>query len=328
MADKIKGMIYGGLIGDALGAPYERVKSKSKFNDFNGIINKVITINSRYQGVKKSAFGQITDDSEMLFSLIYSMQNNNNYDVNNAIMSYLDWANSKCPFMGTNTRTLFYGVKTLNGYKKRYEQVYEKDEKDWTQSNGCLMRIAPIVLCSEDEYIGFAMTDCKITNLHKICIDGVVVYSVLLKNILMNKDINKCIKKAKKYAETNIIQTAIDDGEKRKQRDIVQNKGWIAHAIYCVFYVLSGNHKTFESAMNETILLDGDTDTNGSIVGNIIGAIYGYDNMMKEKNTLQNIDIIMNCDIETGDMKRPQKYTTKNIDNVINLCCEIYKKNN
>lgn len=270
--DKIKGMIYGGMIGDALGAPYEFGKTKNKFLDFDGVINKPIVRNSMYQGVKKSSIGQITDDSEMLFSLIYSMEKNKTYEEDNAIISYLDWANSGCSFMGKNTRNLFEGVKTVNGYKKRYKNNFSQDVNTWSQSNGCLMRIAPIILNSKKDYLDFAIQDCKLTNPHEVCIDGITVYCILLKNIIVNKELNKCIKKAIKYSQIETIKKAIVDGCKRKKRDIIENKGWIAHAIYCVFYILTGNHTTFESAINEVILLDGDTDTNGSIVGNI-GAV-------------------------------------------------------
>lgn len=327
-ANKIKGMIYGVALGDAIGAPYEFKKNKEKFNNYTGIIDKKIIHNNRWQGSKSSALGQITDDTEMTLALANSIIRKKYYDTNDVILSYIKWANSDNVFMGNNTRDLFKGIKTIAGYSKRYNyKVSSIPKEKWTQSNGCLMRASPLALLRKEDYLADAILDCTLTNPHPICVDAVSVYVTLLRNIIEGKTINKAIKNATLIAKTKQVKRIIKDGINRKERDIEINKGWVLHSLYCVFYSLAGKHKTYEDGINEIIKMGGDTDTNGCIVGAILGAHFGFNKINKEKLTSKNISIIINCDTKDGDIKRDDFYTLKNIDTIIKKLTNIYEKN-
>jgi ADP-ribosylglycohydrolase len=319
MQNKLKGMMYGVALGDAIGAPYEFRKGKGpeKFKNYTGLIDKKISHKNRFQDEKTSALGQITDDTEMSLALANSIINKKRYDKDDVTMAYIKWANSKCPFMGKNTRELFKGIKTLSGYQKRYNEKFSTDQKTWTQSNGCLMRASPLAMLPDKDYVFYVTTDCKISNPHPICIDSVIVYITLLKSLIKGESVETAIQKASAISKTNEVKNVIKEGCERKERDIETNKGWVLHALYCVFYGLAGNHKTYEKGINEIIKLGGDTDTNGCIAGAALGAVIGFDKMNKEKLTSKNIKIIKECDTNNGDMKRDDIYTLKKLDSVI-----------
>jgi ADP-ribosyl-[dinitrogen reductase] hydrolase len=325
--DKIRGMFYGLALGDAIGAPFE-FGGKNRLENYSGLLDRPVIRFSRFQGKKTAEIGQITDDSEMTLSLARSLVRNKTYYKDDVITSYMNWANSGCPYMGTNTRNLFKGIKTISGYKKRYDEKYgnENEIDSWSQSNGCLMRCSPISLLPKDTYIESTIVDCKLSNPHPICAESCVIYNIILRNLLENKDKDIAIKEIQKYVKLPVIKETIKQGIERKPRDIEEQKGWILHALYCVFYYLSplNTKTTFQDCIDEIIMLGGDTDTNACIVGAIIGANLSYSKMESEEKTKENIKVMRTCDATKGDMKRPEEYTIKSFDQTINDLIKIY----
>ena len=63
--------------------------------------------------------------------------------------------------------------------------------------------------------------------------------------------------------------------------DVREEDELIKHAMILSFYFLLrlDNGCTYEMALRETIQLGGDTDTNATIVGGIVGAAVGFDNI-------------------------------------------------
>jgi ADP-ribosylglycohydrolase len=61
------------------------------------------------------------------------------------------------------------------------------------------------------------------------------------------------------------------------------------------FFLKKMPHLSYEQCVLETILFAGDTDTNGAIVGGMIGAFYGRSNL-----PLMMVDKVLNCDLKKG----------------------------
>lgn len=123
-ADRIKGALYGVMLGDALGLPHER---SGRLDSYTGILEIIPVINSRFQGKRTLALGQVSDDTEMMIVLLKCIiENNLEYDVDMVLINYIEWANT-CPFIGTNTRDLFKGISTVNGYIKRFRNKFSME---------------------------------------------------------------------------------------------------------------------------------------------------------------------------------------------------------
>lgn len=305
MNQRQKGMLIGCALGDALGAPYEF--NRVKLSEYTSEFTHPLTIFRRFQGGKKvGAVGQITDDTEMMLALFSSLQDFE-YQRENAIKSYLLWANSKCPFMGKNTRALFHGVTTIKGYEKRIAKGTE------SQSNGCLMRCCPLALVNK--WREAVKIDVFLSNPNQVCLESVMAYIAAMRQLLKGKSKEQALEKALKEVTLEEVQNAITQGQKQEYRDVTEMKGWVLHGLYCAFYALFSKKK-FHYKLDNIIKKGGDTDTNACIAGALIGAQYGLDKMLTNETTATNISILLEVDTKT-EIPRPYEYSNLKLRDIL-----------
>jgi len=300
--DRIKGMIMGGALGDALGAPHEfRFQKKN----YDGLLNKPIYFKFQYTPVKNSAVGQVTDDTEMTYALWESIiANNGFYDKESTILEYMKWARTAWA-MGKNTRALFGNIKTIKGYRDRQAKLDENG-----QSNGSLMRCSPLAIL--DDWRRDTVADCNLTNPNSINRNIGLIYVKALRMALHGKSKKKIIDQIVESAtELKIpaISTAVHEamfrnlGDMKTHKDLNENKGWVAHAFHCAVWGLM-HFDDYKSAIDAIILRYGDCDTNAAIAGNLLGAYYGFSAMVENIVTKKNIKVLLKCDPKKGDMSR------------------------
>ena len=162
MNNKLKGIIYGHALGDALGAPVEFFP----FGHYTGLLDTPITRYTRNYGKQVSVVGQVTDDTELALTLFNTIKDG--YTKEKAVVNYMLWANNKfegckgnVPWIGNNTRNLFIAPKpTYKLYENRFKKHYTTEEsKEQSQSNGALMRCYPLAFV-EDELIHWSTAKC------------------------------------------------------------------------------------------------------------------------------------------------------------------------
>jgi ADP-ribosylglycohydrolase len=113
-------------------------------------------------------------------------------------------------------------------------------------------------------------------------------------------------------AQTEEVKFVLEQVEKREFRNIVENKGWCLHALWCSMMVIT-SFKNYSEAMHWVITSQpgSDTDTNGCISGALIGAILGFETMQLEPTTTHNINILLNAEIDLGPTPRQADYTPR-----------------
>lgn len=75
--------------------------------------------------------------------------------------------------------------------------------------------------------------------------------------------------------------------------DPSKNMGFLKHAFVLSFFLLLLlPNATYDRCVEEAINKAGDTDTNGAIVGGMIGAYYGRAALPSEK-----VNLVLNCDL-------------------------------
>jgi len=175
--DRVRGMLYGAALGDALGAPHE-FRNQVPLARYTGSLEHSVTLVRRFQGGRLIGnVAQCTDDTEMTIALADSIiAGAGAYRAEAAAKQYIAWANSSTPFLGNNTRALFHGIKTYRGYENRWEGAHSVPEESWSQSNGCLMRCSPLAVLQSADWRAGAELDCRLTNPHPVCIDSVRSY--------------------------------------------------------------------------------------------------------------------------------------------------------
>lgn len=351
MIDKIKGMILGHALGDALGGPVEF----PPFPHYNGIVQNSIQRYTRNYGIQKSSVGQITDDTEMAIALIHIIEKG--YTKENAVLEYMNWANNKynisipgnSPFMGKNTRKLFIiGNKSkpsMKLYNTRFKKQFTNDkEKENAKSNGALMRAYPLVFCNYNEI----HQDVFITNPSTFVLHIVELYLFAIRLALHGENKEKIKKLVYREIKYDDIKIAFENACTNKFRNVTINRGYILHAFYCAFWGLF-NFNNYKTAIDAIITLGhtegkkakiaisgkwkkndiiiGDTDTNAAISGALLGAYYGLETMCSDEITKTNIDIILDCDPNNGDIKRPIRYimNTDNFKLFVDILYKQYK---
>ena len=179
--NRVRSMLMGVFLGDALGAPHEFAYNSNL--PYTGELIYQTRFISQYQGTRYMVVSQLSDDSEMTLSLARSIVSNRGYVKEQVIQSYLQWANSGNVMIGRNTRSLFKNGKTVKAYYKNYETAFSTlESRAAAQSNGALMRSTPLAcLWSNDPVI----EDVGLTNPSKIAVDAELTYITALRLALI-----------------------------------------------------------------------------------------------------------------------------------------------
>lgn len=330
--DKICGAIMGHAYGDALGAPYEF----KPFPQFSGKLDNPIKRYSRAYGHQKTPVGQITDDTEMAIALLTVLISG--YTKQKAVIEYMEWVNNihckpdckgNAPFCGNNTRNLFViGNKSkpsMKLYDFRFNKTFPTEEqKQSSQSNGCLMRSYPLAFINNDNIVE---TDVKITNPSDMSVETVKAYVLAVRLAILGhtkEQINERVITVLTNAELIKLYNYAVNGTFVNVAN--EQRGWIGYAFYCAFWALF-NFDNYKDAIDaviclgpnpdkqaficdktEKVKLVGDTDTNAAIAGALLGAFYGILNMCKDTNLKNDLATLIHVDTREGDIIRPLKY--------------------
>lgn len=314
--DRIKGMIIGGALGDALGAPHEFKYSR---RNYSGRLEHRTKIFNRFTGVTKYLqVGQVTDDTEMMLIIARRLiEDDGKYIRDNVLLDYMSWA-SNAFAMGRNTRALFKEIKTVQGYERRANKLMN----ELNQSNGSLMRSGIFFIRPLEE----ALLDCSLTNDTSINLECQKIFHTLgseaingrskeeLKSILLNIRI-----------ENDEIKLAVDQALSGAKRNItyLNNKGWVVHGLYAAIYSLF-NFDNYSTPIDHFASLYGsDTDTNACIAGYLLGAFYGFKKVESERKN--DVKILISCDTQDGDRPRDEKYRLNDIDDLVDKLVEVIK---
>lgn len=318
---KFLSISYGHTIGDVMGMPYEFSRRTNQGLDEYTHTIRTTVHTSRFQGRRETAMGQGSDDTEMAAVLMDALAANHfKYSRALAIENYLLFAN-KSSFVGKNTASLFKGITTIAGYEKRFIL-----NNGGTQGNGHLMRAYPLLLC-EDPYIA-AEQDCSITNNSEICIAWTKCYLKLL-TLVSSQNTNrydsdsiawqyrKYVIEMGEHMSTEMQQTflsVISDIIPSEIRG--ETRGWSRHALHLAYFAAIFDFTSYKEGLHWIISLGGDTDTNGSVAGAVLGARFDLAKST-DPQELEMIRIVDNCDTSTGSYPRPPEMTFAHIRKII-----------
>ena len=258
--DRLRGCFMGLMCGDALGSPLEFHSPSNLCSLYpDGVTGMV-------QGWGITAgrdSGGITDDSEMAIALLRSLLNEHGFNTLAARAQYIDWLSTGPCDVGLTISS------ALNG-------SYNPD----SQANGALMRVAPIgifaALHPEWDWQTAAEEDCYITHIHPRCIKANIIYVESLRLALLGESPETIYTAACERA------TELDDMEllsrlraaRYEEPEYYPQAGWVEIAFQSAYYWLL-HAQDFPGALCSVVNNLGDPDTNGAIVGALLGAVYG-----------------------------------------------------
>lgn len=291
--DRIKGCLMGLMCGDALGSPIEFKTPEQLAAHFP---RGVRGMEAGWGSTAGRVRGEITDDSEMALSLLDSLVQEGGFHAACVRQAYIDWLDSDPPDAGTTIRTALW--------------LHEDTSK--SEANGALMRVAPLAIWGavhpEVDVLNAAVADARITHTHPKCAVANVVYVAAVKAALLGHTREEIYSSALKLAEQfspeiHALLLAAADCEP----DYYPLPGWLHHALQAAFYQLL-HAESYKQALCSVVNRLGDPDTNGAIVGALLGAYFGE----------AAIPAAWREAVLTAHVNRPERYSARHAEELLN----------
>lgn len=268
---QLTGMLLGLHAGDSLGATIEFLPPSPAWNSHTEIIGG---------GEFHWKAGEATDDTDLALCVLKSIDSKDKFNFNTLKSEMLAWFHSKPPDVGNTTKK---GLANLDAGKPLRECGFVDET---FQGNGSIMRVAPMVLLSEDAQ-GFygdqvvsslreiMITQTKMTHGHQNCVDSDVVFISALKSIFAGESKEQTFAKA--------LQTAREVSPLIAERiQVLPQITWaeLKTSGFCVDTLCAGlwgfmNYNSLEEAVIAVVNRGDDADSCGSVTGALCGAYYG-----------------------------------------------------
>jgi len=286
--EKIKSVLFGVAIGDALGVPVE-------FQTREHLASNPVIDMLEY-GTHNQPKGTWSDDSSLTFCLVEALCNG--YDTEQIAFNFVKWynnawwtAHNKVFDVGIATRNAIYQLN--NGDKA----IEAGGENEGDNGNGSLMRIAPLVFYIQflpiDERFRITREVSSITHRHLRSILACFYYQEFLRHILFGnskeqafnltsigfKDFCKVQKIPRK--EIAYFERICSSNFPTTSRLEIQSSGYVIHTLEAAVWCLM-NADNYSETVLKAVNLGDDTDTSAAVAGGLAGLLYGIENIPSE----------------------------------------------
>lgn len=285
--DRMRGMMVGLAVGDALGAPVEFLPEPSDVH-----ISSLGDEIAHFHDNLRLPAGVWTDDTEMALCLADSLLVCKGYDSYDIMMKFTAWVNH-----GYRTYdgrpAVDVGFQTMRAIEdfEREPVIFENNTTE-SAGNGAIMRLAPVVIAGmsgggvDGDSAGYG-DDAGFD----IDVDTVARLAVLSCRETHNSETAEMVTKIFAEVLCKICQGwgKKEIGEYIDSKMVIEKDGsrlsnlggYIVDTFAIAVFGLM-NYDNFYDGMMAVIRLGGDTDTNGACYGQLAGAYYGYDLIPEE----------------------------------------------
>lgn len=312
---KVRAMILGLAIGDAMGVPVE-FESREKLKE------KPVTKFEGY-GTHNQPAGTWSDDTSMTLATMDAMNFfDEEIDYGKAMDNFISWL-KQGKFTATG-ETFDIGItcqRALANYEKNGQPLGCGPTDECSCGNGALMRISPMIFWLKVKYgdlhqsmkenqkpIDEIKKITELTHGHPRCTVANVIYLEIANRILDGESLESAIGKGLEMATHWCLQ----DGELRKEVKAFTGMGplhlanmkeeEVASGGYCVDTLRASlwclvHTDNYEDAILKAVNLGNDTDTTAAVTGALAGLYYGLytERGISEELTrsLQNKELIL-----------------------------------
>ncbi|MCL2687597.1 MAG: ADP-ribosylglycohydrolase family protein [Methanobrevibacter sp.] len=310
--NKIKAILFGLAIGDALGVPVEfESREYLKENPVDGMIGF---------GTYNKPPGTFSDDSSLTFALVESLIIA--YDLEDIAQNMVKWidegfwtADGVAFDIGNTTQIAIYDIKT------GVSPLLSGESNERSNGNGSLMRIAPLLFILMNKPIDerFQMTKevSSITHAHLRSVIACFYFLEFLRHLLLDdldkyeiyhklqKDIpeffdnyfkeNDLVKEnnyEQYLEEIKYFNRLLKENIYKLDKDDINSSGYVIDTIEASIWCLLTTNN-YSDAVLKAVNLGGDTDTTACVTGALAGLLYGFDDIPKEwvENLAKSEDI-------------------------------------
>lgn len=272
--DNVLGALFGQAVGDALGMGAEFLKKVDIASRYPNGLRHYSDIS--YSIIPGYHPGDYTDDTEMMVSIVDSLNKKGHYDLMDIAKSFLCWIESVPAGMGSLTASVLRNPLYKTDPLGASRTVWEKLNKT-PSSNGGIMRTSVIgVLKGDVEKM--AADVCRLTHYDPRCVGSSVIVSLAIHNLIYHDytmSVDEVVQIGKKYDEKieRFVRLAANPNIENLQLD---KRGrytlkTLSAALWALWHPTS-----FVDGLIAIVNEGGDADTNGAPSGAILGARFGY----------------------------------------------------
>ena len=282
--NRFRGGLYGMLIGDDLGVPYE-FHSAEEIPPYNDIeMAPPLGFRRAHKGV---AQGTWSDDGAQALCLLESIVTCGKFclkDFSDRLLLWYQegrWAVDNIVFdIGIQTG------EALNAYKSGMIPekcgVLRPDGK----GNGALMRTLPLALWhkgTDKELVMDAHSQCLITHgnvCNQVCC---ALYCLTARSLLADMDFSHALENAVKvlrniYCEMPEYEQELEWSVRPDGPWEGSGSGYVVDCLRSTFMIME-HAVSYEEAVKQAIMLGDDTDTTACVTGGLAGILFGFDNI-------------------------------------------------
>lgn len=279
---KIKSVILGHAVGDALGVPVE-------FCARADLDEKPVTDMVGY-GTYPYPAGSWSDDTSMSLAALDSLASGK-LDFDDIMVKFGEWyyTDEYTPTgeMFDVGNTCSYAIDNYFAYHKPVEECGLTGEH--SNGNGSLMRIHPFALivwskCKvRSEWEAIIEKASALTHAHERSMLGCKIYTLILFHLLdvpSKESIKLALNMAKcRYVNSNEYhhyQRLFADSFAELPRNDIKSTGHVVDTLEAAMWCLLTTD-SYRDCVLKAVNLGDDTDTVAAVAGGLAGALYGYD---------------------------------------------------
>ncbi len=261
MLSRAQGSLLGQLAGDSLGSLVEFRSPDDIRREYPNDVRNLAD-----GGTWNTIAGQPTDDSEMALSLARMLADQGRYDPEEARKAYIFWLDSG-PFD--------CGMTVSGGLRGRANPD--------SQANGAMMRISPLGIFGANHaprlVAEWARQDAAITHPHPVCQQANALFTMSIAHAVRHGcGARNLYQQIMTWAEEMKVDrnllNAVSGAAEAPPADYLHQQGWVLTAFRNALWELL-HAPNLEEAVVDTVMRGGDTDTNATICGALLGAVYG-----------------------------------------------------
>ncbi|HAJ63380.1 MAG TPA: ADP-ribosylglycohydrolase family protein [Cyanobacteria bacterium UBA11369] len=295
VADKIRGVIFGQAIGDALGFGTEWIpKSQVKQEYPEGLRNYSQIV--RYRNISGWIPGDWTDDTDQMLCILDSLLEQQQFDIKDIARRFHHWATTDGMGMGQTVYSVVHSPDFLQNPHLVAKQVWQASDGK-AAANGGVMRTSVLGIWeypfpAKVKYN--ASQVCQITHYDPRCVGSCVAVSLAIAAILRGETnipslIESIALAVQEYhpsmleyfdKATTLCLKALDLDEGLNPGEI-GGTGYTLKTMAAGFWALN-RAESYEDGILQIIHEGGDADTNAAVAGALLGARFGYKNIPQQ----------------------------------------------
>jgi len=295
----IKDAVWGFIVGDALGVPYEfSTRNMMKDNPAVDMIGF---------GTYNQPPGTWSDDSSMMLCVLENIINNGSSK--DLAKLFVKWY--KEDYMTPHGKLFDIGITTSTSIQKLLIGVKPHlagGNDEYASGNGSLMRCLPYAFVEDISKSIFKMAaESKITHRNTICLYCSIFYIKVMRSILEGNNKETAFQHAVAFLQYGWRIADSDNAQNQEKLSRLLNPSFYhlpESDIHSNGYVLSTieatvwcflNTENYKEAVLKAVNLGGDTDTISALTGGLAGLYYGKESIPEDwVKKIASPDIINN----------------------------------